>query len=81
MIVSGQPMDTRRYPTTALGYIGKPYLPDELLASIDAAEKIIRGDKPMTIPDVLTLFADTLPARHKEAVIPLPTGKSVRRAI
>lgn len=58
LIVSGQPMDACRYPNTALGYIGKPYLPEEMLASIDAAEKIIRGEKPMIIPDVLTLFTE-----------------------
>lgn len=56
LIVSGQLMDADTHPNTALGHICKPYLPEALLASIDAAEKIIRGETPIIVPDVLTLF-------------------------
>ena len=58
LIVSGQPIDARSPPHTALGHLRKPYLPDELLASIDAARKILNGQTPMIIPDALTLFSE-----------------------
>ena len=58
LFVSGQRMAAYANRDLALGYIGKPYTPDTVLASIEVAERIIAGNQPAPeeIPPALELF-------------------------
>lgn len=58
IFVSGQRHDAFTAKRVALGYLPKPYTPDDLVASISVAEVLNRGGRPPppTIPTTLELF-------------------------
>ena len=56
LFVSGAcPVDAHEM---AVGCLAKPYLPRELLGSIDVIEALMRGDEPPRFPRGLHLFED-----------------------
>lgn len=48
--------EARENPNGALGVVTKPYLIPTVLASIEVAQAIMRGEEPGRIPDGLELF-------------------------
>ena len=59
LLISGQRMEAYANRDAALGYIGKPYSPDTVLASIEVAKHMIDGLPPPTpLPRELELFQE-----------------------
>jgi len=58
IFVSGQRQDAMTAKRVALGYLPKPYTPDDLVASISVAEVLSQGGSPPppAIPTCLELF-------------------------
>jgi DNA-binding response OmpR family regulator len=58
LFISGQIHEARENRDAALGYLGKPWRPKTLLASIAVADRIIHGKKADPVPSGLELFKD-----------------------
>lgn len=58
LFVSGQRLDAHRNKDAAIGYLGKPYSPQAVIASIEAASCILKGSPPDYVPPGLELFND-----------------------
>lgn len=54
--VSGQKMEADANQDAALGFIGKPYAPEAVVASIEVARKILNGRRPCAVPHGLVLY-------------------------
>jgi DNA-binding response OmpR family regulator len=64
IFVSGQAADARSHAHVALGYLGKPFTREDIIAALDAAELMLRGEKPTVtdIPRSLELFEGRMAA-------------------
>jgi two-component system, response regulator PdtaR len=56
IFASGQIMEARQARDIALGYIGKPYMPETVLRSIEVVREIMSGGKPTSVPVGFELF-------------------------
>ena len=56
LFVSGSPQEARLAADAALGFICKPYNPQDVLASIEVAKSIMAGQSPAGVPSALELF-------------------------
>lgn len=54
--MSGQIFEARAHRDVALGYLGKPYDAQTLLASVEIARQIIEGEERNPVPNSLELF-------------------------
>jgi hypothetical protein len=57
IFASGQIMEARQARDIALGYIGKPYMPETVLRSIEVVREIMSGGKPTSVPVGLSCSA------------------------
>ncbi len=61
LFLSGQTVQARAAGDAALGLIGKPYDPDEVVAAVAAVGELLAGRRPARLPPRLELFRGWTP--------------------
>ena len=61
LFLSGQTVQARAAGDAALGLIGKPYDPDEVVEAVAAVGELLAGRRPVRLPPRLELFRGWTP--------------------